>query len=67
MRKKLTQFSLGGILKVTFVVAALFLLPINLPDLPMAEFVIRLIVLGVAAWMIPDIIIQRAGKFKRRN
>ena len=67
MQTKPNQFSVGGILKLTFVVAALFLLPIKLPDLPMSEFGIRLVILGIAAWMIPDIIIQWASKFKRRN
>jgi hypothetical protein len=52
------QFSILGILKTMFVIAALLVFPMETADLPVAAFALRILLLGIAAWLIPDLVIQ---------
>ena len=52
------QFSILGILKIMFVIAALLVFPMDTADLPTAAFALRILLLGIAAWLIPDLVIQ---------
>jgi hypothetical protein len=65
MKEHSKQFSLRDLLKIVFIVAGLLLLPINNAHLSRPEFILRLIVLGIAAWLIPDLFIQWRTKSKR--
>ena len=50
---------------IIFVIAALLLFPLGSTDLSRFDFLVRLVALGIAAWLIPDMLIQWGQASKR--